>query len=49
VGALACLFIPFAALVFVVAHWEDAKRPFLTQLAACVLIILGMVLAPGPQ
>jgi hypothetical protein len=44
---LACLFIPLAALVFVIAHWEDAKRPFLAQLAACVPIILGAVLAPG--
>src|SRR5687767_263772 len=30
---LACLFLPFAALVFVIKFWDQAKTPFLRSLA----------------
>ena len=38
---LACLFIPFAVLAFVGAHWGVAKRPFLAALTAWVALMLG--------
>lgn len=36
---LACLFVPFAALAFIVLHWDEAANPFFTSLAGlgCVL------------
>src|SRR4249919_2292877 len=43
---LVSLFIPIVGLVFALMHWEDAKRPFLTQLTGVALIVLGAMLAP---
>ncbi len=40
---LACLFIPFAALAFVLKFWDEAKKPFLYSLAGSGLAIIGMV------
>ncbi len=40
----ACLFIPFAALIFVVKFWDHAKMPFFGCLAGSVL---GVVAAVG--
>ncbi len=34
---LAVLFIPFAGLVFLIAHWQDAKKPFLLQLLGSLI------------
>jgi hypothetical protein len=42
---LGSLFVPFVSLIFVITHWEVAKRPFLIALAGSVLIIIGSVLA----
>ncbi len=44
---LAYLLIPFAALVFIVVHWEVAKKPFLMSLLSFPFIIVGLILAPG--
>jgi hypothetical protein len=42
---LCCLFVPFAALVFLIKFWDRAARPFFVQLAALVPIVAGMLLA----
>ncbi|MBI3722648.1 hypothetical protein HY251_01640 [bacterium] len=43
--AIGMLFIPFVSLIFVISHWETAKRPFLTQLGGWVLVILGTAMS----
>lgn len=47
VWGLASLFIPFVALVFVIMHWDETKKPFLCSLLAIPLYILGGILAPA--
>ena len=42
---LASLFIPFAGLVFVFTHWDDAKKPFFINLCGIPFIVLGIILA----
>ena len=44
---LAYLLIPFAALVFIIVHWEVAKKPFLMSLLCIPFIFIGLFLAPG--
>lgn len=44
---LACLFIPFVALFFLVKFWEDAKNPFLTQVGGLLVMFLGALLGGG--
>lgn len=41
---LASLFIPFAVLVFVIKHWEEAKTPFLRWLACLPVYLIGFAL-----
>jgi len=43
---LACLFIPIVQIFFLIVHWPKAKRPFLLQLLAFVMIIAGFILNP---
>ena len=43
---LAYLLIPFAALVFIIVHWQVAKKPFLMSLISIPFIVAGMILAP---
>jgi hypothetical protein len=38
---LATMFVPFAALVFTVQYWHEAKKPFLWSLAGTLLIFLA--------
>ena len=40
---LGCLLIPGVALVFLIMHWQDAKKPFLIGLLASVLFVLAAV------
>ncbi len=40
---LACLFIPFAALAFVLKYWEESKKPFLYSLASTTMAVIGVV------
>tara|TARA_B100000809_G_scaffold155054_1_gene152334 strand:+ start:650 stop:967 length:318 start_codon:yes stop_codon:yes gene_type:complete len=40
---LGSLFIPGVALVFLIMHWQDAKKPFLISLLAIPLFILAAV------
>ncbi len=41
---LAYIFVPMAALVFVIMHWDKTKSPFLKSLIAIPLIIGGGLL-----
>ncbi|MFC1735679.1 hypothetical protein ACFL1X_06145 [Candidatus Hydrogenedentota bacterium] len=43
IWGLCYLFVPFAALVFVVMNWEKAKKPFLYGLGAAAVMVLGMI------
>jgi len=36
---LGCLFLPPVSLIFLFVHWQDAKKPFLTQLLGWGLIL----------
>jgi hypothetical protein len=38
------LLIPLVSLIFVVTHWEDAKKPFIIQVVGWLLMAAGMVL-----
>lgn len=38
---LGTLIVPFVSLVFVFAHWDDAKRPFILQIVGVGLILWG--------
>ncbi|MCD4750936.1 MAG: hypothetical protein K8R59_16300 [Thermoanaerobaculales bacterium] len=38
---LACLFIPFAALVFAVKFWDEAKIPFIITLVSAGVVLVG--------
>jgi hypothetical protein len=40
------LLFPIISLIFVVSHWEDAKKPFLAQIVGWGLLFLGMALSP---
>ena len=43
---LGCLFVPFIPLIFLIIHWDVAKRPFLRSLLAIPFyIIAGIILA----
>jgi hypothetical protein len=48
VWGLACLFLaPISTLIFIIMHWQEAKKPFLLWLAGLVLLI-GPVIKMGP-
>ena len=44
---LAYIFIPFAALVYIVTHWDEAGKPFLMSLLSIPFLITGALLLPG--
>jgi hypothetical protein len=44
---LACLFVPFASLVFLVTHWNETKKPFLLSVAGGILLFVPIALAPS--
>ncbi len=41
---LGCIILPFVSLIFLVMHWDVARRPFFVQLAGLVPVFLGGVL-----
>lgn len=43
---LACLFLPFAALVFVIQNWDDTKVAFLATVGGFVLIFAAVMMLP---
>ena len=42
---LGCLFIPILQWVFLIGHWDRAKKGFLLQLAGGGLLFLSAVMA----
>ncbi len=44
---LGCFFLPIVSLIFVVMYWEDAKKPFLVNIAGLVPLFLGIMLSGG--
>ena len=43
---LGSLIVPFVGLIFVIMHWEAAKKPFLWSLLGFVLIIVPVLMQP---
>lgn len=41
---LAYIFIPFAALIFIITHWDEAGKPFLYSLISIPLLIAGQAI-----
>ena len=41
---LACLFLPFAPLVFISMHWEEGGKPFLVNLGGAVAMVVGFLM-----
>jgi len=41
---LGCLFVPFVSLVFLIMHWDVAKRPFLRSLLAIPFYVIAIIL-----
>ena len=49
---IAMLLINVVSLIFVITHWQQAKRPFLLQIVGLVLVVAGVMLTekpPGPM
>lgn len=44
---LLVLFVPFAGLVFLVKYWEEAKRPFLINLAGSAIAAVAFFMVVG--
>ena len=42
---LACMFVPFANLVFLFRHWEEGRKPFLVSLGGALGSALGIFMA----
>lgn len=38
---IACILLPFASLLFLVLHWQEAKAPFLLGLLAIPFYVVG--------
>lgn len=46
---LGCLLIQFVSLIFIIMHFDVAKKPFFISLAGTAIAILGMMLIPVAQ
>ena len=44
---LGSLFVPFVSLVFVIMHWDVAKKPFLMGLISIPFYIAGTAMLPS--
>lgn len=44
---LGSLLLSPVALVFVILHWQQAKKPFLINLGGLALVIVGALLSQG--
>lgn len=42
---LGTLLVPFVGIIFVIMHWDAAKKPFLIWAAGFVPYVIGMILA----
>lgn len=38
------LLVPFVGLIFVITHWEQAKKPFLYNLLGSIVFFIGFVM-----
>jgi len=43
---LGYLIVPFVSLIFVIMHWDVAKKPFLMSLLALVILFVGNSMLP---
>lgn len=41
---LGSIFVPFVSLIFIIVHWEVAKKPFLKGLIAIPFYLVGAIL-----
>jgi len=41
---LGSIFVPFVSLIFVILHWDVAKKPFLYNLLGTVILFVGAIL-----
>ena len=41
------LLIPLIALIFVITHWQDARRGFFTELGGASIFIFGVLITPS--
>jgi FtsH-binding integral membrane protein len=46
---LGCLFIPIVQIIFLIVHWQAARKPFSRQLVGFVVMVVGAILNPQPQ
>ncbi len=46
---LGTLLVPFVGIIFVIMHWDAAKKPFLIWAAGFVPYVIGMILAASPE
>jgi hypothetical protein len=44
---LGCLFLGFVSLIFIVVHWQRAKRPFILWLEGLALVLVAIFLLKG--
>ena len=49
VWGLAYLFVPFGAFVFLIAHWDEAGKPFLMSMLSLPLLLIGFTLLPTTE
>ena len=43
---LGYIIVPFVSLIFVIMHWDVAKKPFLMSLLALVILFVGNSMLP---
>ena len=43
---LGCFFIPIIQIFFLIIHWRSARQPFLLQLGAFVMLLIGFYVSP---
>lgn len=43
---LGYLIVPFVSLIFVIMHWDVAKKPFLMSLLTLVILFVGNSMLP---
>ena len=44
---LGCLLIQFVSLIFVIVHFDVAKKPFFISLAGTAIMIVGIMIIPA--
>jgi hypothetical protein len=47
IWGLACLFIPFVSLIFLIKYWNKASKPFAVWVAGILGILLGKLIREG--